>query len=144
MGRRVMNMMTERANQREQFGKPIGEFQMIQQMLADSLIELNCAHLLVLDAALEIDRGLDPREKVSMVKINSVETLNKIADRAVQIYGAKGTVKTSPWSEFIATAECSEFMMVLRKFTEWLSPEVCCKKEWTQFSVIISPTETSS
>ena len=40
MGRRVINMMTERANQREQFGKPIGEFQMIQQMLADSLIEL--------------------------------------------------------------------------------------------------------
>ena len=69
---------------------------MIQQMLADSLIELNCAHLLVLDAALEIDRGLDPREKVSMVKINSVETLNKIADRAAKIYGARGTVKTSP------------------------------------------------
>ena len=69
---------------------------MIQQMLADSLIELNCAHLLVLDAALEIDRGLDPREKVSMVKINSLETLGKIADRAVQIYGASGTVKTSP------------------------------------------------
>tara|TARA_A100001388_G_C28609880_1_gene422304 strand:- start:4 stop:213 length:210 start_codon:yes stop_codon:yes gene_type:complete len=69
---------------------------MIQQMLADSLIELNCAHLLVLDAALEIDRGLDLREKVPMVKINSAETLGKIADRAVQIYGVRGTVKTSP------------------------------------------------
>ena len=69
---------------------------MIQQMLADSLIELNCAHLLVLDAALEMDRGLDPREKVSMVKINSAETLGKIADRAVQIYGVRGTVKISP------------------------------------------------
>ena len=69
---------------------------MIQQMLADSLIELNCAHLLVLDAALEIDRGLDLREKVPMVKINSAETLGKIADQAVQIYGVRGTVKTSP------------------------------------------------
>ena len=68
---------------------------MIQQMLADSLIELNCAHLLVLDAALEIDRGLDLREKVPMVKINSAETLGKIADRAVQIYGVSGTVKIS-------------------------------------------------
>ena len=68
---------------------------MIQQMLADSLIELNCAHLLVLDAALEIDRGLDLREKVPMVKINFAETLGKIADRAVQIYGVRGTVKTS-------------------------------------------------
>ena len=50
----------------------------------------------VVDAALEMDRGLDPREKVPMVKINSAETLGKIADRAVQIYGARGTVKTSP------------------------------------------------
>ena len=69
---------------------------MIQHMLADSLIDLNCAHLLVLDAALEMDRGLDPREKVSMAKINSAETLGKIADRAVQIYGVRGTVKISP------------------------------------------------
>ena len=69
---------------------------MIQHMLADSLIDLNCAHLLVLDAALEIDRGLDLREKAPMVKINSAETLGKIADRAVQIYGVRGTVKTSP------------------------------------------------
>ena len=69
---------------------------MIQHMLADSLIDLNCAHLLVLDAALEMDRGLDPREKVSMVKINSAKTLGKIADRAMQIYGARSTVKTSP------------------------------------------------
>ncbi|MFZ9065242.1 MAG: acyl-CoA dehydrogenase family protein [bacterium] len=96
MGRRVLKMMTDRANQREQFGKPIGEFQMIQQMLADSLIELNCAHLLVLDAASEIDRGLDPREKVSMVKINSAETLGKIADRAVQLFGAMGYCKDFP------------------------------------------------
>ena len=97
MGRKVLQLMTERANQRQQFGKPIGEFQMIQQMLADSLIELNCAHLLVLDAASEIDRGLDPREKVSMVKINSAETLSKIADRAVQVFGAMGYCKDLPF-----------------------------------------------
>lgn len=97
MGRKVLKLMTERANQRQQFGKPIGEFQMIQQMLADSLIELNCAHLLVLDAASEIDRGLDPPEKVSMVKINSAETLGKIADRAVQVFGAMGYCKDLPF-----------------------------------------------
>jgi acyl-CoA dehydrogenase len=96
MARKVLKMMTERANQREQFGKPIGEFQMIQQMLADSLTELSCAHLLVLDAASEIDRGLDPREKVSMVKINSSETLGRIADRAVQLFGAMGYCKDFP------------------------------------------------
>ena len=96
MARKVLKMMTERANQREQFGKPIGDFQMIQQMLADSLTELSCAHLLVLDAASEIDRGLDPREKVSMVKINSSETLGRIADRAVQLFGAMGYCKDFP------------------------------------------------
>ena len=97
MGHKVLKLMTERANQRQQFGKPIGEFEMILQMLADILIELNCAHLLVFDAASEIDRGLDPCEKVSLVKINSAETLGKIADRAVQVFGAMGYCKDLPF-----------------------------------------------
>ena len=113
-------MMTERANHREQFGKPIGEFQMIQQMLADSLIELNCAHLLVLDAASEIDRGLDPREKVSMVKINSVKLRIELSNFLV----LWDTAKTSPWRGFIATVGYFVSMTAPRKFTEWLSPEV--------------------
>ena len=96
MARRVLAMMIDHANSRIQFGKPIGEFQMVQQMLADSAIELNGARLMVLDAAWETDQGMDPREKVSIVKVHAAETLGKIADRAVQIFGGSGYCKDLP------------------------------------------------
>jgi acyl-CoA dehydrogenase len=96
MARRVLSMMIDRANERHQFGKPIGDFQMVQTMLADSAIELDCARLLVLEAAWEIDQGKDPREKVSMVKVNAAETLGSIADRAVQLFGGMGYCKDLP------------------------------------------------
>lgn len=87
---RLLNMMQDYALERKQFGKAIGDFQLVQQMLADSAIEINAARWLVLDAAAEIDRGLDPREKISMVKVYAAETLGRVADRAVQVFGGMG------------------------------------------------------
>lgn len=87
---RLLNLMVEYANEREQFGKAIGDFQMIQQMLADSAIEINAARWMVWDAANDIDHGKDPREKISMVKVYASEMLGRVADRAVQVYGGMG------------------------------------------------------
>lgn len=96
MARRALDIMVDYAQQRHQFGKPIGEYQMIQSMLADSAMEWNAARLMVLEAAWEIEQGRDPREKVSMVKVYVAETLGRIADRAVQILGARGYSKEYP------------------------------------------------
>jgi acyl-CoA dehydrogenase len=87
---RLATLMTGHANERVQFGKPIGEFQMIQQMIADSVVEINAARLMLLRAAWEIDRGRDARDWISMVKIEASETLGRVADRAVQVYGGMG------------------------------------------------------
>ena len=87
---RLATLMTAYANERVQFGKPIGEFQMIQQMVADSVIEINAARLMLLRAAWEIDRGRDARDWISMVKIEASETLGRVADRAVQVFGGMG------------------------------------------------------
>jgi acyl-CoA dehydrogenase len=87
---RLATLMTDYANERVQFGKPIGEFQMIQQMIADSVVEINAARLMLLRAAWEIDRGRDARDWISMVKIEASETLGRVADRAVQVYGGMG------------------------------------------------------
>jgi acyl-CoA dehydrogenase len=87
---RLLTLMTDYANERRQFGKPIGEFQMIQQMIADSAIEINAARLMLLRAAWEIDRGRDARDWISMVKIDAAETLGRVADRAVQVFGGMG------------------------------------------------------
>lgn len=93
---RLMTMMTDYANDRKQFGKPIGDFQMIQQMIADSVVDINGARLMLLRAAWEIDQGRDARDWISMVKIEAAETLGRVADRAVQVFGGMGYCRELP------------------------------------------------
>ena len=92
----LLEMMARHANERRQFGEPIGNFQMVQAQLADSAIEISSARLLGLEAAWYVDRGLDPREKVSMVKVYASEVLGRVADRAVQVFGGLGYCKDLP------------------------------------------------
>ncbi len=93
---RLLALMTGYAGERKQFGKPIGEFQMVQQMIADSVIEINAARLLLLRAAWEIDQGREARDWISMVKINAAEMLGRVADRAVQVFGGMGYCRDLP------------------------------------------------
>ena len=93
---RLATLMTAYANERKQFGSAIGEYQMIQQMIADSVIEINAARLMLLRAAWEIDQGRNARDWISMVKIEAAETLGRVADRAVQIFGGMGYCKELP------------------------------------------------
>ncbi|HVX98655.1 MAG TPA: acyl-CoA dehydrogenase family protein [Pseudorhodoplanes sp.] len=104
---RILNMATEYARERKQFGKTIGEFQMVQQMLADSAIEINAARMLVLQTAFALDQGEDARERISMVKIYAPEMLGRVADRAVQIFGGMGYCKDLPIERFYRDARIS-------------------------------------
>ena len=101
---RILDMTTEYARERRQFGKPIGEQQLIQQLLADSAIEINAARLLLLQAAHEIDQGRDARERISMVKVYASEMLGRVADRAVQVFGGMGYCKDLPIERFYRDA----------------------------------------
>jgi acyl-CoA dehydrogenase len=101
---RILALTTEYAAERRQFGKPIGEQQLVQQLLADSAIELNAARLMVLQAAFEIDQGRDARERISMVKVYAAEMLGRVADRAVQVFGGMGYCKDLPIERFYRDA----------------------------------------
>ena len=96
LSRRLLDAMTDYANERRQFGRPIGGFQLVQQMLADSAMEIAAARLLMLHTAWRIDRGEPAREGISMVKVQASETLGRVADRAVQIFGGAGYCKDQP------------------------------------------------
>lgn len=89
----VCEMMVEYANDRKQFNTRIGDFQMVQQMLADSVIEINAARWMVYHAAWMLDQGLDAREQIAMVKVHAAETLGRVVDRAVQVFGGMGFCK---------------------------------------------------
>ena len=96
LSRRLLDAMTAHASERRQFGRPIGDFQLVQMMLADSAMEIASARLLMLHTAWRIDQGETAREGISMVKVQASETLGRIADRAVQVFGGAGYSKDLP------------------------------------------------
>jgi len=101
---KVLALATDYANERKQFGKAIGDFQFIQQFIADSVIEINAARYMVLRAAWEIDQGNDARDWISMVKVQAAETLGRVVDRAVQVFGGMGFCKDLPIERYYRDA----------------------------------------
>lgn len=90
---RLLDLALAHARDRRQFGRAIGEFQMVQAMLADSAVEINAARLALLHTAWLIDQGSEARAQISAVKLQASETLGRVADRAVQIFGGSGYSK---------------------------------------------------
>ncbi|MBI4619041.1 MAG: acyl-CoA dehydrogenase family protein [Desulfobacterales bacterium] len=80
------------AKEREQFGRPIGQFQVIKHMLAQMQLEVDAARLLTYRAAAMTDMGIPCRKEVSMAKLFASETLFKVATQGMQIMGGYGTM----------------------------------------------------
>ena len=87
-----LDEMITYARQRHQFGRPIGKLQAIQNMIADSAVELEAAKLLIWRAAASVDAGEPSRTESSMAKLYASEAANRIAYRAVQVHGGSGYV----------------------------------------------------
>jgi acyl-CoA dehydrogenase len=100
----VCELMVGYANERQQFDTKIGDFQMVQQQIADSVIEINAARWMVYHAAWMLDQGLDAREPIAMVKVHAAETLGRVVDRAVQIFGGMGFCKELPIERYYRDA----------------------------------------
>ncbi|MGZ8329137.1 MAG: acyl-CoA dehydrogenase family protein [Allosphingosinicella sp.] len=80
------------AAERRQFGKAISEFQLIQAMIADSKTETMAARALVLEAAALKDKGEPITLEAAAAKYFASETVGRVADRAVQIFGGAGYI----------------------------------------------------
>ncbi|MCB9881505.1 MAG: acyl-CoA dehydrogenase [Planctomycetes bacterium] len=80
---------------REQFGRPLARFQLVQAKLSDSLAELEAARLLVARAARAVDTGSSSRYLSSAAKMLATETAQTIVDRCVQLFGGRGVMRGS-------------------------------------------------
>lgn len=87
---RILSDALAYALEREQFGKPIAEFQLVQAMLADCQTEILAARSMILEAARKRDRGGDVTMEASCCKLFASEMVGRVADRAVQIHGGAG------------------------------------------------------
>jgi acyl-CoA dehydrogenase len=96
IARRLIELCSEYAQARVQFGRTISEFQAIQWMLADMATELYAMKTMVYDAVWRLDQGERGRARAGMVKLFCTETIGRIADRAVQVLGGMGYMQEGP------------------------------------------------
>ncbi len=90
VARRMLADALAYAAERQQFGQAIGEFQLVQAMLADSETELYAAECMVMDAARRRDNGQSVVTEAACCKLFASEMCGRVADRAVQIFGGAG------------------------------------------------------
>jgi len=88
------------ATERQQFDRPIAEFQAIQFMLADMATEIDAARLLIYRAAWMKDQGRGVTKEAAMAKLFASEVGVRVADRALQIFGGYGYVKDFPAEKY--------------------------------------------
>ena len=86
------------AQEREQFGRPIGQFQSVSEKLVDMATEIEAARLLVYKAAWEKDQGRPFAQTAAMAKLYSGELSHRVANDALQIHGGYGFMDEYPIS----------------------------------------------
>ena len=104
----VLDMATEYAREREQFGQPISKFQAIQFKLADIATELEASRWLTYRAAYLRDTGQPFLKEASMAKLKASRVATWAASEAVQIHGGLGYMLESPVARFYCDAKVLE------------------------------------
>ncbi|MGY9075171.1 MAG: acyl-CoA dehydrogenase family protein [Acidimicrobiales bacterium] len=101
MAQRMLDLTCARAEQREPFGRTIGEYSSVRQDIARMRCSIEETRLLVLKAAAEMDKGgaKGARDYISMVKIVGPKLAHDVAERAMQIFGGKGVSGDTPIAE---------------------------------------------
>jgi acyl-CoA dehydrogenase len=106
MAQRILDEAVGYARERRQFGKRIGDFQLVQAMLADSQAELYAGWSMVQDAAARFDAkpagAVDPdiSMRASCCKLFCTEMVGRVADRGVQVHGGAGYINEYPVERF--------------------------------------------
>ncbi len=93
---------------REQFGRPIGDFQAIQFKLADMATELDAARLMVYRAAFHKDNDLPCTREASMAKVFATDLAMKAGIEAVQIFGGYGYSREYPVERYMRDAKVTQ------------------------------------
>jgi alkylation response protein AidB-like acyl-CoA dehydrogenase len=108
LGRGAYEAAVRYARERRQFGQPIGNFQAIGHMLANSATELEAARLLIRRAAWMYDQGQRVTLQASMAKLYAAQAAMRACDRAVQIHGGYGYTREFPVERAMRDAKLCE------------------------------------
>ncbi len=90
VARAALEIAAKYVKDRKAFGRPIGDFQLVREMIAQSAVEIDAARLLTLRAAHLRDLGLDNTVEVSMAKLFGAQMAQRVTDWAIQVHGGYG------------------------------------------------------
>ncbi|MET8217164.1 acyl-CoA dehydrogenase family protein [Streptomyces hirsutus] len=102
--RRSLDLMLERAVSRETRGRRLGDLQLVQEMIADSWIQLEQFRLFVLRTAWKIDQAKDYKQvikDIAGVKVAMPRVLQDVAGRALQLHGSLGVSTEMPFGKYV-------------------------------------------
>jgi len=108
LGQAALEASLKYANERVQFGRPIGSYQGIQWKITDMAVEIESSRLLTYKAAYMCDNGLDYGIVGSMAKLKASEAAMQATHDAVQIHGAYGLMKAYPVERYFRDAKMAE------------------------------------
>jgi acyl-CoA dehydrogenase len=95
-GQRALDEALSQARSRQMFGRSLADFQMTQAALADMATEMDAARLLTYRAAWLRDSGKKVTKEAAMAKMTATETAQRVIDRALQLFGARGVMAGAP------------------------------------------------
>ncbi len=104
LAQRALDASIAHARERVQFGKPIGSFQLIQEMLAEMSTLTDASRLLCYRALTLLDRGVWCHRESSMAKAYATEAAVKVTNMAIQIHGSYGLTKAFPLEQWARDA----------------------------------------
>jgi len=104
MAQAAIDASVRYAKERLQFGKPIGGFQLIQEMIADMVAETEASRLLAYRAFYLIDKGVRADRETSLAKFFATEAAVQVTSKAIQIHGAYGLSEEYPVERFFRDA----------------------------------------
>ena len=90
VARAALETSVRYVKERKAFGRPIGDFQLVREMIAQSAVEIDAARFLTLRAAHLRDLGQDNTLEVSMAKLFGAQMAQRVTDWAVQVHGGYG------------------------------------------------------
>ena len=103
--RSAMEYAIDYANKREAFGRPISNFQAIQQKIADMYKDIEAARILTYKAAWEADQGLDNNMSSAVAKAFASDVAMRVTTEAIQVYGGYGYLRTYPVEKLFRDAK---------------------------------------
>jgi len=104
MAQAAIDASIKYAKERYQFGRPIGSFQLIQEMIADMIAETEASRLLAFRAFSLLDKGVRCDRETSLAKFYATEAAVRVTSMAIQIHGAYGLSEEYPVERYFRDA----------------------------------------